>query len=338
MKRIKRLTILALVFVMAVCMLLPASAFAAPGGEASGEAAASVSQEGDEQTETTTASLSSLNIHKKGYVRVKLYADSSDGEVAWIAYSVGGKVTYCAPGISDWLAIPHGKETTIKVWGTNSEKTAITDLQTISVTSKLLPKSKITCATAINKNMVSLHWKKSASKATGYYIYANGKKVKTVKGHGCKCKVKLKNAAKKKYKVVPYIVSNGKAYRGRSCKAKKPAANTKKFKNSIDSGDYTYDVSCRYIIKKITLEGKKYHIQGYVVNTCKYLTALDCKKISITIKCDGNVVAKKTFKNVTVNLKPGKSKRKDFVIKGKAGKDIRSGGGWVTDFCPITYE
>ena len=334
MKAINRISILILALAMAVSMLVPSSVFAETAGKDSSAKAAAVTAENEDEL----AELTTFEVFKKGYVRIKFNAASPDGRVTQIAYSVnGGNPVYFPPGVSGWVSVPYG-QSTITAWGTDDENNPITEQVSQTVISKKMTKTKITCATLINDQTVSLHWKKACKAADGYFIYVNNKRMKTVAGlDKLRCKIKVKNAAKKKFKVVPYIDMSGKKYRGPASKAKKPGANSKKFKNSIKARDYSYDVSCRYIIKKVTLKGKKYYVEGYIVNTCKYLTALTCKAVSIKITCNGKIVAKKSFKNVKVNLEPGKSKKKNFTIKGKSGKDIRAEGGWITDYCEITY-
>ena len=183
-----------------------------------------------------------------------------------------------------------------------------------------LGKNKV-YATKISAKKVSLRWS-GADGASGYRILKGNKKVKDVGSGKRKYVVKGKGAGKAKYKVIPFVKAGGKMYSGTSSTAK-PKKN--QFVTSNTGKPNGWVVEAVYRIKKVSLKGSTYTVTGWGVNRAKYTKLKKFKKIKITLYCDGKKVLSKTIRNKRVNLKPQRSKKMTFRLKGKAGADLANG-------------
>ena len=187
----------------------------------------------------------------------------------------------------------------------------------------VLGKNKVS-VTRINSSRAVVHWDGIAG-AGGYYIYKNGKKIKTVGSAARKYTVKKSKAGKAKYKVIPYIKADGKTYKGTS-NVTTPKTNHCTWGFSTDYNSLPYG-ECRFVVKKIKLSGSTYTITGYAVNN-RIFKMKKFGSLTLKVKCGSTVVASKTWKNLSVNCPARGSRRMVLKIKGKSGKDIRWSGGF----------
>ena len=267
-------------------------------------------------SDVATVSVKTLRLIRNGkkYKDVTSFTDVSGKKYAGInsvPLSYGAKDTFKLQAIA-------------KVAGVDT----VVAEKTFTATSKKMPTNKV-YAIKLSANKVLLRWTK-ISYATGYKIYMGKKKIKTVKkGTTYKAVVSKKKIGKAKLRVIPYIVSGGKTYNGKSTTAK-PKANVRNFKkNSLNPKDYEY-MTARFIVRKVSLKGKTYTVTGYAVNT-RIFALKKFKKLNIKIKSHGKVVANKTFKNYKVKVSPMGKKKIVLKIKGKANQDIVYGGGWQSN-------
>ena len=189
-----------------------------------------------------------------------------------------------------------------------------------SVTSARLKKARL-AGTKLSKNAVSLRIT-AVPGAIGYQIFKGTKKVATTKK--ANYIYKAKGAGTGQYYAKAYITLAGKKYYGARSARAKLQPNVKKWAGSPKVKSYPY-ATCRFNIRKISLKGNTYTVTGYAVNN----RIFKCKKYKkLTIKIMGmqndkiKVVAKKTWKNKTINV-PRESKKKfTFKLKGKVNVDL----------------
>ncbi len=182
------------------------------------------------------------------------------------------------------------------------------------------PKKNKVYATKISSNKAVVRWTGSSG-ATGYEVYMEKKKVKTVKKSVYKLTVSRKGAGKAKYKVYPIVKSGSKKIRGKSSSMK---AKANSWTRNISTGYKAYSYGKgQLVMKKISGSGKNYTLTCYAINN-RMFPLKKYKKIKITVYADGKKIISKTIKNKSVNVKKYASKKVTLKVKGKEG-DLRFG-------------
>lgn len=220
------------------------------------------------------------------------------------------------------VPVSYGKKDTFKVaLFMNLEGNEVAGpSNTYYITSEKLGKNTV-YATKISKNQAYLRWS-GVSGAQGYLIYKGNKKVKTVKAKVYKCAIKKKGAGSGKYKVVPYVKSGKKVYKGKS-NAAKLKANQITYNRSLNPSSHSY-ATCDFELTKVSLSGSTYTVTGYAVNN-RIFTMKKYKSLKVGIYVDGKKGFMKTYKNYRVNVGDTRAKKIVLKIKGKAGLDLAHG-------------
>ena len=174
-------------------------------------------------------------------------------------------------------------------------------------------------ATKISSNKAVISWKE-VDGADGYRIYQGAKLVKTVAGDVTSWTNSTKGAGTAAYTVAATFVQNKKTYTGKKSIAIKPAANQKTLGSKPEIKNYSYK-TCNFVATKVSLSKKTYKVTGYAVNNRTHKMKR-YKKLKVTVYSNGKIVAKKTFKNVKVNVKANKTKKLTLKLKGTAGIDL----------------
>lgn len=196
---------------------------------------------------------------------------------------------------------------------------------TKSVVSGKIGKVSSVVVTKISNKQVGIGWN-TVDGAQSYNVYKGNKLIKSTKSNYYK--YKGKGAGKGRYRVEAVRKVGSNLYKTQSASVK-PKANQKTFSNSINYNSYTWR-TCPFIIKKISLKGSTYTITGYACNN-RIFTMKKYAKLSIAIKCNNKQVAKKTYRNLSMNVGGYSSKKKVLKIKGKPGQDLlNKNGGWST--------
>ncbi len=221
------------------------------------------------------------------------------------------------------VAIPYGKKAKIQLRGTTTKlgKSYTSKSKVISVSSLKLEKSTIS-VTKINDKTAGISTNK-VSGASYYLYYRNGKQI----GKSKKSYFKYTKGSSGKFKVVAVYQKGSvkKTNKGASGSAK--ANEIVFYKGRPGTGEW--NKSCRFSVQKISLSGSTYTVTGYAVNR-RYITCKEWDSLKIDVKADGKVVASKTYKHYTLNLKGEGQKQLTFKIQGKSGVDLRNLGGYNT--------
>ena len=189
--------------------------------------------------------------------------------------------------------------------------------------------------TKISKKKVGLRWTRVYG-ASGYKVYRKNKLIKTVSASTTSMIYTKKGAGSASYKVAATYKPDGKTVKtGPFSSSRKGKKNLKTYyvNKNMSSVSYGY---APFRISKIVVTGKKYKVTGYVVNN-RMFKVLRYKRLKVKIYCNGKVVAKKTFKNMSkAKCKAYGTKKVTFTIKGKSGVDFRNAQGttWTTDTTP----
>ena len=195
----------------------------------------------------------------------------------------------------------------------------------VTIQSSQMGKNSV-CATRIDSKTAVIRWNGSEG-ATGYRIIKGSKIVKNVKASVRKYVVKKKGACKAKFRDLPLLKAEGMTHVGRS-NTVKPGSNKVKCSKAKSWRDFKYFTS-RFVAKSMSLTGKTYTVKGFFYNSSHRTVLKRYKKLNIKIYADGKRVASKTYRNVKMNLKGEKQKKRTFKFKGKAGADLRNGDSCV---------
>jgi|GEM_PF-2550128 len=190
-------------------------------------------------------------------------------------------------------------------------------------------------STRINANKVTLLWG-YVSYADGYKIYKNGRLIKTIKDNSkTYTSYSKKGAGKAGYRVKAYVYKKKYAQTYYSAYSAKISPKPNKVSKYVylDVKSRTYP-SCDFVVKSISLSGKTYTVTGYALN-CRIFEAKKYSRLSIKIYCGSQLVAKKKFKNIRLNIKEYGKKKLVLKIKGKAGADLYvNGASWSISALP----
>lgn len=306
------------------------------GGSSSGSGSASGGSSGDTITplkdskvtnvaiKSTFPMLANVTFTLNGGTYKQNGATMSCWDASAIVYVNGKKVKEIGnTGYSSFnVSIPYAGKSKVKIvtYQTLDGKKYAGASKTVSVGSKKLKKVSGVKATKISGKQASLRWN-PVEGATSYRILKGKKKVKEVRK--TLVRVSANGAGSAKYKVVALVKDGKKKYSGKASKAVKPVKNVRKFNGSIYYKDYSY-ATCRFIVKKISLNGKTYTITGYAVNN-RIFKMKKYQSLSVSITADGKLVASKKFKNKKVGVAPERSKKIVLKIKGKPGADLANG-------------
>ena len=239
---------------------------------------------------------------------IKLYRD---GKLVKSQQITGSSVTF------NGITVPYGKNAKfdVKIYlkiGTKEIEGA--NWITFNDTAAKLGKNKV-FATKISKSKVVVRWS-GVSGAAGYYVYMGSKKIKKLGASKRSYTVKKKNAGKKRYRVIPYY----QAYKGTSNTAT-PKTNKVTWNRSKNPDSYSY-AGGDFVVTKVQLKGSYYYVTGFAVNNRIVFKLSKYKKLGFKLYVNNKLVMKKTYRNKSVNLGPGKIKKMTFKIRGKAGKDL----------------
>ena len=209
-----------------------------------------------------------------------------------------------------------------------------------TATSKVACKSKSLSAasgsvTKISDKKARITIKKATgSTGTRVYQYVSGKWKYMGKTTGTAYTVTKNTAGKKKYKLMSYIVENGKTYKASKYSSTySPKANVAKFSYSNSPSSYT-QLSHFWRPSKIYYSGSKVVVSGKFINTHIY-TLKNCK-IKLTVTCQGKVIGTKTINSGTIRSDQVK-KVTVKLDKSKTGYDLRACFvGW--DYRVISYR
>ena len=166
---------------------------------------------------------------------------------------------------------------------------------------------------------------RKAEGSTGTYVYqyVNSKWKYLGYTKGSSYTVTKNTAGKRKYKLLSYIVDNGKTYKASKYSSTySPKANVATFSHSNYPASYE-QLSHYWRPNKIYYSGSKVVVNGKFINT--HIYSLDYCKIKLTVKCQGKVIGTKIINSG--KLKPNQVKQMTVKLdNSKSGYDLRAGG------------